>query len=153
MFKRSCFGACIILAALLLMGCASAAYHQQSLHSSQERELTAGIVQKEIHIGMSAADVAATLGSPNIVTRDSEGKETWVFDKIATEASYSKGSGGISAGGVGSGIHNAALLIGIGSAGYKGSSGASAVTQKTLTVIIKFAESAVESFSFHATKF
>ena len=33
--------------------------------------------------------VATALGSPNIVTRDAEGRETWIYDKIATEASYS----------------------------------------------------------------
>ncbi len=42
--------------------------------------MTVGIVQKEIRIGMSQADVAAALGSPNIVTRDSEGKETWIYE-------------------------------------------------------------------------
>jgi hypothetical protein len=41
---------------------------------------------------MSGTEVAVALGSPNIVTRDSGGKETWIYDKIATEASYSKSS-------------------------------------------------------------
>jgi hypothetical protein len=33
--------------------------------------MTLGVVQKEIHKGLSQADVAEALGSPNIVTRDS----------------------------------------------------------------------------------
>ncbi len=83
----------LLLVSLLLFGCMTAAQHQKSLHSTQEREMTLGIVQKEIRAGMSQADVATSLGSPNIVTKDSSGKETWVYDKIATEASYSKRAG------------------------------------------------------------
>jgi len=63
---------------LLLSGCISAAQHQRDLHSTQEREMTVGIVQKEIRVGMSQTDVASALGSPNIVTRDSEGRESMI---------------------------------------------------------------------------
>ena len=153
MAKQHVSGIIIVLSVFLVVGCMSAAQHQRNLHSSQERELTAGIVQKEIRIGMSPADVAAALGSPNIVTRDSDGKETWIFDKIATEASYSSGSGGVGLGAAGGGVPGSTLLLGIGSAGYRGRSGASSTTQKTLTVIIKFAANAVDSFSFHTSKF
>ena len=38
---------------------------------------------------MTQDQVAAALGSPNIVTRDAAGRETWIYDKIASEASYS----------------------------------------------------------------
>ena len=79
--------------------------NQSSLNSSNipEKELTLGIVQKEIKVGMSQADVISVLGSPNIVTRDSEGRETWVYDKIATEYFYTKESEGIGTG-VGAGV-------------------------------------------------
>ncbi len=72
------FLACLPLAFVLLAGCMTAADHQRSLGSSQEREMTLGVVQKEIRVGMSQADVATALGSSNIVTKDDEGKETWV---------------------------------------------------------------------------
>ena len=125
----------------LMSGCMSAAQHQQNLPSTQERETTVGVVQKEIRVGMSQADVAEALGSPNIVTRDSQGKETWIYDKIASEASYSKDSGGTGL------ILN---LFGF----YSREAGASSTTQKTLTVIIKFNDNkAVDSFSYHASKF
>jgi len=124
-----------------MSGCMSVAQHQQSLSSTQERETTVGVVQKEIRTGMSQADVAAALGSPNIVTRDSDGKETWIYDKIATEASYSKDSGG-------TGL--ILSLLGV----YSKEAGAASSTQKTLTVIIKFNErQLVDSFSYHASKF
>jgi len=127
-----------LFVSLLLSGCMTAAQHQKSLHSTQEREMTLGIVQKEIRVGMSQADVATALGSPNIVTKDSEGKETWVYDKMATEASYSKSHG-----------YGTVLIL-----GFSKDTGAVSYAQKTLTVIIKFSnKQLVESFSYHASKF
>jgi outer membrane protein assembly factor BamE (lipoprotein component of BamABCDE complex) len=139
---------------ILLSGCMTAAEHQRELHSTQEREMTVGIVQKEIHVGMSQADVATALGSPNIVTRDSEGKETWIYDKIATEASYSKSSGGLGGGAGAGGVTGTTLILGLIGGGYSREAGAAATTQKTLTVVIKFdKDNKVESFSYHASKF
>jgi len=124
-----------------IIGCMSAAEHEASLPSSQAEEMTVVVVQKEIRVGMSGADVAQALGSPNIVTKDSSGKETWVYDKIASEVSYSKDSGGTG------------LIINL-FGGYNREAGAVSTTQKTLTVVIKFDNnSRVESFSYHASKF
>jgi len=146
---------CLALALCAAMSaCMSAAEHQQSLGSTKEREMTVGVVQKEIHVGMSQPDVAAALGSPNIVTKDSEGMETWIYDKIATEASYSSSSG-TAAGSVGAGgIAGTSLILGgIGGSATR-QAGASSSTQKTLTVIIRYDQnSQVASFSYHASKF
>jgi len=130
-----------VISLSILVGCMSAAQHQQNLPSTQERETTVGIVQREIRVGMSGAQVAEALGSPNIVTQDSEGDETWIYDKIASEASYSQDSGGTG------------LIISL-IAGYNRQSGAVSTTQRTLTVVIKFAkDKLVKSFSYHASKF
>lgn len=135
---------------ILLFLCCTTTQHQQNLKSNKDREFTVGLVQKEIRVGMSQTEVAETLGSPNIVTRDKAGKESWVYDKIASEASYSKSSVG-GAGGAGGATGNA-LLLGILSGGYD--SGASSTTQKTLTVVIKFNDNhLVDSFSYHSSKF
>lgn len=135
---------------LALSGCMSAAAHQRSLHSTQEREMTVGIVQKEIRVGMSQAEVGEALGSPNIVTRDKQGKETWIYDKIATEASYSRSKGSLGGAGGGAGHTLALVLFGGGSQ----EAGAASTSQKTLTVIIKFDQDRlVESFSYHTSKF
>ncbi len=143
-----------LLTVMVISGCMTAAEHQRSLSSTQEREMTVGIVQKEIRVGMSQADVATALGSPNIVTRDSEGKETWIYDKIATEASYSKDTGGTGGVAGAGGIAGSALILGIFGGNYSRDAGASSTTQKTLTVIIKFnKESKVDTFSYHASKF
>jgi len=143
-----------LLTLIFISGCMSAAEHQQSLGSTKEREMTVGIVQKEIRVGMSQADVAASLGSPNIVTRDSEGKETWVYDKIATEASYSRSSSGVGGAGGAGGIAGTTLILGLIGGSYSQQAGAASSTQKTLTVLIKFDNnSKVESFSYHSSKF
>lgn len=139
-----------LLAVGILWGCS----HQGSLHSAREREMTLGIVQKEIRVGMSQADVAVALGSPNIVTRDSAGMETWIYDKIATEASYSRSGADIS-GTVGAGgVAGSTLILGGVGGGASRNSGASSSTQKTLTVVIKFdGTGLVETFSYHMSKF
>ena len=136
--SKGCFFLCLQLVLVLPVGCMTAADHQRSLGSTQEREMTLGVVQKEIRVGMSQAGVATALGSPNIVTKDDEGKETWIYDKIASEASYSTSGGGVS------------ILI----AGYSQSSGAASSTQKTLTVVIKYdKKGTVESVAYHTSKF
>jgi outer membrane protein assembly factor BamE (lipoprotein component of BamABCDE complex) len=146
----------IVLPVLLIIfigGCMTAGEHQSSLHSSKERDMTLGVVQKEIRVGMSQADVAEALGSPNIVSKDSAGNESWIYDKIATEVSYSRDSGGASADAAGAGI-GSWLLMASGNVNYSKSAGAMSQTQKTLTVVIKFDEnSLVKTLSYHTSKF
>jgi len=128
----------ICAVATLSTGCSRASTHANQLHTAHEREMTLGIVQKEIRQGMSQGEVASALGSPNIVTKDREGYETWIYDKIASEASYSNDMGGVW------------LLLG----GYQKDAGARGSTQKTLTVVIKFDhQSQVEKISYNSSKF
>lgn len=138
----------------LLAGCMSTRQHYQQTHGTQERQMTVGTVQKEIRKGMSGADVAEVLGSPNIVTTDGEGREVWVYDKISTDVTYSKDSGGV---GivllVGASAGNTAAG-GLGHGGYSRSAGAESKTQRTLTVVIKFdEEKKVRDFSYHSSRF
>lgn len=44
-------------------------------------EFTLGKVQQVIHQGMSQAEIVSCLGSPNLITKNAEGCETWVYDK------------------------------------------------------------------------
>ncbi|MBK6291285.1 MAG: hypothetical protein IPH85_00440 [Ignavibacteria bacterium] len=124
---------------LLSVGaCRTAQDNQRDLKSTQDREMTVGVVQREIKKGMAGASVVEALGSPNIVTKDEKERETWVYDKIATEASYSESQNGLF------------LILG----GFSNQSGASSTTQRTLTVVIKFdANGRVESFTYHSSKF
>jgi len=137
------------LFALFLSGCMSAADHRQSLRDSSDEKLTLGVAQREIKNGMSQADVAKVLGSPNMVTRDKDNTETWIYDKVSTETAYSTSKGGVAAlvlgggGGVG----------GIGAGSASQATGATSRTQRTLTIIIKFKNNAVSEFTYNATSF
>lgn len=135
---------CILVLALL--GGCTAGGHLEDVRAEDSDRVTVGTVQKEILIGMSAAEVAAALGSPNIVTTDEERRETWIYDKISSEVAYSRSQGsvvGLIFGGSGGGL-------GVGSA----SAGATASSQRTLTVIIKFDEAnLVRDFSYHTSRF
>ncbi|HIJ72755.1 MAG TPA: hypothetical protein HPP83_01520 [Candidatus Hydrogenedentes bacterium] len=142
----------MLLGSAIVLACGCA--HHGDLHSTREREMTLGVVQKEIRVGMSQVDVAAALGSPNIVSRDREGREAWIYDKVATEVSYSDSSGNVSGSATGGGLAGDTLLIGMIGGGYGRKKGGAATTQKTLTVIIRFdADAKVESFSYHSSKF
>jgi len=47
------------------------------------KQLTAGVVQREIRKGMSGSEVIEALGSPNIVTGDENGNEVWTYERYA----------------------------------------------------------------------
>lgn len=138
----------------LLAGCMSTKQHYQQTHGIQERQMTVGTVQKEIRKGMSGADVAEVLGSPNIVTTDGEGREVWVYDKISTDVTYSKDSGGVGMVLLVGGLAGNTVAGGLGHGGYSRSAGAESKTQRTLTVVIKFdEEKKVRDFSYHSSRF
>lgn len=124
----------------LLTGC-SADWHAQQVqgenYGAAER-LSVGTVQRSIHNGMSSADVATVLGAPNIVSTDDQHREVWVYDKIATDVTYSNSSS-----------FGTMLLLGTSS-----NAGAASRNQRTLTIVIKYDEShKVRDFSYHQTSF
>ena len=119
-----------------------------------ESNITLGVAQKNIKIGTSQDEVAMALGSPNIITVDSEGRDTWIYDKVASVTSYNN-SGfniGLGAGG-GSTVGHHGLIGGLGGAGYGKSSGSTQSNQRTLTIVIKFTNSRVSSFQYHMSSF
>lgn len=123
------------LLALLCTGCAARCCDQEC---PVERQFTLGVAQREIAQGMSQADVTTAIGSPNIVTKDSEGKETWIYDKIATDVRQSSRASGVF------------LLI---LSGCREESRCSS-SQRTLTIVIKFNDSGlVDTVSYHSSKF
>ena len=52
------------LATIMASGC-TATHHKGQVQDDSTDRVTVGVVQKEIYIGMSGAEVAATIGSPN----------------------------------------------------------------------------------------
>jgi outer membrane protein assembly factor BamE (lipoprotein component of BamABCDE complex) len=136
----------VILATVFTAGC-SATHHAADVRGADETDrITVGTVQKEIHIGMSAANVASVLGSPNIVTTDDQRQETWIYDKISSDVTYSRSNGtlvGLIFGSSGGGA-------GVGTV----STGSSSSSQRTLTVIIKYdLDNRVRDFSYHTSRF
>lgn len=141
----------LIAVAFALGGCVSAARHKEDVQDDSTDRVTVGTVQKEIRIGMSGAEVAAVLGSPNIVSTDEERREVWIYDKIATDYAYSESK----AGGIGALILGTGGTSGGGGAGvYSESAGATSRSQRTLTVIIKFDnDGLVRDFAYHTSRF
>ena len=113
-----------IIAPLILTGCMSAQQHADAVRDGGDK-VTVGNVQREVHVGMSGAEVVAALGSPNVVTTDEERREVWVYDKIATEARYSRSSGGLAALLLGGVLTGDVLFGGAGGGSTKYAAGAS----------------------------
>jgi outer membrane protein assembly factor BamE (lipoprotein component of BamABCDE complex) len=116
-----------------LTGCKTAMEHRAEVEDSSTEKVTVGNVQREIKIGMSGAEVATILGSPNIVSTDSERREVWIYDKIRTTRTNSASNS---------------------SFWYTSPAGAISTNQKTLTVIIKFDKTKkVRDFSYRQSSF
>jgi len=113
--------------------------------SGTDRNLTAGTVQREVHIGMSGAEVAEALGSPNIVTTDEDRNETWIYDKISSQVRESESRGATG---------TLRYLQVWGPIGLTSTSTRTTSSQRTLTVIIKFDEhKQVGDFAYHTSRF
>lgn len=144
------FRAIITAGCLSLAGCVAVPAHRAAVSDDSADRLTVGRVQKEIRIGMSGAEVAAVLGSPNIVTTDGQRREVWIYDRIATETVYSTSRSGIA--GLILGISG--NLAGAGAAGTSQAAGASSESQRAFTVIVKYdSESKVRDFSYRTARF
>ena len=127
-----------IVLTLLLSACMTAPQHREAVQDTSGDRVTVGSVQREIKIGMSGADVAKVLGSPNIVTTDDERREVWIYDKFSTDTTVSGSSG-----------YGTLIIV-----GASRSASSSSTTQRTLTVIIKFdKENKVRDFAYHTSRF
>ena len=131
----------VIAFCVVLAGCVPASQHLKQVQDTQDDRVTVGTVQKHIKVGMSSSEVIEALGSPNIVSTDSESREVWVYDKLSTEVVKSTSDGGTG------------LILSL-FGGYQESSGAASKSQRTLTIIIKFDNDAhVRDISYHTSRF
>lgn len=111
--------------------------------------LSLGLVQQTLKRGVSKESVILALGSPNMVTGSSGGQEVWVYDAVATESVTNSQTSSV----------KGAVVLGSGSAtlGVGGGSGNSAssrtVSQRQLTVIIRFADDRVVSYDTRYSAF
>lgn len=128
----------LISCVAVFASCSTARRAVSTQEGLQGDRLTVGTVQKEIKKGMSGAEVAQALGSPNIVTTDEQGREVWIYDKISTDRIQSESSD-----------YGTLILF-----GYQGRADSSSTSQQTLTIIIKFDhDKKVRDFSYHASRF
>ena len=130
---------CIAFVAVVSILMTSACKHPTNAGpDGNARNLTVGTVQGEITVGMPASDVAAILGSPNIVTTDEQRREVWVYDKVSSNRVDTDNS-----------IGGSIIIFGGASSQSESTS-----TQKTLTIIIKFDEQKrVRDFAYNYTQF
>jgi outer membrane protein assembly factor BamE (lipoprotein component of BamABCDE complex) len=80
----------ILLISLSLTGC-QAPLATIPARQIEAEKITLGNVQSKIKVGVSGDVVIDALGSPNIVTSNDDGSETWVYDKVSNDSEYSKG--------------------------------------------------------------
>ena len=122
---------------ILLSGCIMT-HPTNAGRDADATQLTVGKVQGEIKEGMPASDVAAILGSPNIVTTDEKRREVWIYDKVSSNRVDTRNS-----------AYGTLILFGASSRQNESTS-----TQKTLTIIIKFDEQKmVRDFAYNYTQF
>ncbi len=120
----------------------------------KEQQMTLGLVQRNIKVGTSQADVAEILGSPNIVTQDADGLETWIYDKVSSITAYGSSGFGVGVGGLGGGYGSGGFGGGLANVGYNKNGGVNQSVQKTLTVVLKFDNNHnVSSFTYHMSAF
>ena len=110
----------ISLTSIILFSCAAN-------KPDDSNNLTLGTVQSKISKGQSQSSVMDVLGSPNIVTKDSQGREVWTYDRISSENDASSSFGFY--------ILNPISCFTGGGTNSKSSSTASS---KSLTVLITF---------------
>jgi hypothetical protein len=92
----------------------------------ETQKITLGNVQMVVKKGATNSDVIGALSSPNIVTTNNDGTETWVYDKITSEAEYVQGT----------------------------NSGVAVQSNRTLIVVIKFDKSnRVETVQYRQTSY
>ena len=107
-------------------------------YNLNEEKMTVAKAQTEIKIGMPSSAVVEVLGSPNMVTTDTEHRETWVYDKVSTNVQSSTSKSGVWL-----------LLFAAGSKDVKASS-----NQRTLTIIVKFDKNGlVRDFAYRTSTF
>lgn len=125
----------LIIALALMPFISACSTTDYNLH---EERMTVAKAQKEIKIGMPSSAVIEALGSPNMVTTDTERRETWVYDRVSTNVQSSSSSNGVW------------LLLFY----ADGSNRRTSSNQRTLTIIVKFDKNGfVRDFSYRTSSF
>lgn len=136
---------------MLIIGCASTNKNDVVV-TEQINNVSLGKIQKVLKTGMSGAEVVSMLGSPNIVTKDMMRHEVWVYDKLSTNFAFSNSAGKLALSLWG--VTQPAGVLYNAEPSVEKSAGASSVSQRTLTLIIKMNSNGdVDDFTYHASSF
>jgi len=109
---------------------------------SATSKLTFGAVQSSVVKGANQTDITRSLGSPNIISKDKQGNETWTYDRISRE-NESKDMAGLGFGGLFGWMW-----------GGTASKSSSSTSSKSLTVIITFDDNKdVLDFAYQSLKY
>ena len=65
----------------------------------ESSRMTLGSVQLVVEKGANQTEIMKTLGAPNIISKDKQGRETWTYDRITRE-SLNKSRAGFGFGGL-----------------------------------------------------
>ena len=142
----------IFLILIIEFGCASPIERVNELKPETEKNsLTVGKVQQTIKKGMTQTEVAEALGSPNMVTKDKENIETWVYDKLRTEIISASANDKV---GLVLGTNFGGDDVGVaGGASRSNSANNTIRSQKTLTIILKFKKGMLDQYTYNASSF
>ena len=108
-----------ILLIIFITGCSNPPQQNSS-------KLTLGLVQSSVTKGANQVEITRILGAPNIISKDKQGNQTWVYDRISRERK-SNSMAGFGFGAIGT-------WLGAGG----GSRSSDTSSSKSLTVIITF---------------
>lgn len=140
----------VILLALASEAGAADSPVSASAPTPQEGALTLGTIQRSIKDGMSTSEVVEAAGSPNLVTRGRNGRESWVYDRFSTETVEQ----GVQAGGgaLGTASGGSGGILGV--LGFGGSHRKATTSQRTLMLVVTFGpDGLVESFTYRSSRF
>jgi len=142
----------ILIISFIIFNCAPPEPIIIEVPVEKEDKLTLGTVQSKIKKGMNQTEVLEVLGSPNIVTKNSQGNEVWTYDKVgSSQSSSNQAAATYGQAQLNQGFW--AFLFG-GTTNSAQSSSDRNTESKSLTVIINFdSNSTVSDFTYQSLKY
>ena len=141
-----------VLTVFVMVGCQSPVQRVNELKPEYEKsQLTLGKVQQTLKKGMAQAEILEGLGSPNMVTKDKTGRETWIYDKLRTEIVSASASDSV---GVVAGTNFGGDDVAVGGGASTSNSAKNTIrSQKTLTIILKFTNGLLDEYTYNSSTF
>ena len=148
----------IVAALVLAVGLTACISHLKAPPApggGQKSNLTPGMVKTTIQEGKTTqGEVISVFGAPNIVTRDTSGREVWTYSVQSVSKSAASAEVGGACGAGAAGGADSAIVGGGGSVSGGKSGSVSQTSSSTFTLMITFNESdIVETYQMQSTQF